>query len=583
MNDASMWRLTLAQKVLAPYVANPKVRVVEIAGSVGYGFADRYSDLDVLVFWDAPPSDEERMVAIKNVQAVVVSFHPYDDQTQQGTEVYFVAGDPATGIMFDVSHQLVAGVEQLLAEVLDQGDSIFKKQRAVGGIQHAAVLHGAELAAQWQARATVYPNALARATVQQFLTFGPHWTLEMLAERGEVLFLRDICWEAIYKILPVLMGLNGIYYHSFKYLHRHLANIPIAPPDLWPRLLQVLRADVHTSSDLLRALIAETFLLVETHLPELDTTEARQRWEQPAPANITAVDGTRQAVLRQATSLYAANSAIQAVILTGSVAQGYPDRFSDLDLIVVWTELPSVEIRHGLLRQAGTKVQQLDLPNPEEPASVDYCDVDEIRLDIRHVTVTEIEGLLHDVLEKADTALPKQPLLAGLQHGRALYGTALAQQWQVRLNSYPPALVHAMVREHLDFGPHWRWEGLAERDDVLFLYAWMLGELRNIVTVLAALNHIYHPAQMWANWFPKVKWFDHFAASLRITPTDFAARCKQVLAMETPVARAVLYALIEETFTLVEMHMPEIDTAAAKVEFRHRRKGWDQAPDNLLS
>ena len=55
MNEASRWRSTLAQQIAPHYHANPKVRAVALAGSVALGYADRSSDIDLSVFWAAPP------------------------------------------------------------------------------------------------------------------------------------------------------------------------------------------------------------------------------------------------------------------------------------------------------------------------------------------------------------------------------------------------------------------------------------------------------------------------------------------------------------------------------------------------
>lgn len=45
MNEASRWRFALAERIAASYARNPKVRAIQVAGSVGRGAADRYSDI----------------------------------------------------------------------------------------------------------------------------------------------------------------------------------------------------------------------------------------------------------------------------------------------------------------------------------------------------------------------------------------------------------------------------------------------------------------------------------------------------------------------------------------------------------
>src|SRR5947209_7691492 len=65
MNEASRWRHALAQQLAPHYSANPKVTSVSLGGSVSQGCADRFSDIDLAVFWTAPPTEKERKEIIK--------------------------------------------------------------------------------------------------------------------------------------------------------------------------------------------------------------------------------------------------------------------------------------------------------------------------------------------------------------------------------------------------------------------------------------------------------------------------------------------------------------------------------------
>jgi hypothetical protein len=64
---------------------------------------------------------------------------------------------------------------------------------------------------------------------------------------------------------------------------------------------------------------------------------------------------------------------------------------------------------------------------------------------------------------------------------------------------------------------------------------------------------------------------------MRIAPPDVAARLKQALSAEPLVAIAMLHALIEETFALVERHMPEIETTEARRRFTQAPRGLTQS------
>ncbi len=68
MNEASRWRLGRAREIAPVYLADPRVRAVMVGGSVARGWADRYSDVEVGVFWEAFPSPEQFRAAMERAR-----------------------------------------------------------------------------------------------------------------------------------------------------------------------------------------------------------------------------------------------------------------------------------------------------------------------------------------------------------------------------------------------------------------------------------------------------------------------------------------------------------------------------------
>ena len=50
MADHSAWRIDLPARYIAPYAERAQIAV--LGGSVAQGVADRWSDIDTLVYWD---------------------------------------------------------------------------------------------------------------------------------------------------------------------------------------------------------------------------------------------------------------------------------------------------------------------------------------------------------------------------------------------------------------------------------------------------------------------------------------------------------------------------------------------------
>jgi hypothetical protein len=277
MNEASLWRHALAQKIAIHYTANPRVRALAVEGSVAQGYADRFSDIDLAVFWTEPPTKEERREVIK--RAGGSRWHPLPSDHEGSWSEHYDVG----GVSIDVRHMTVEATERILADVLGHSDPSLAKQQHLAVLLSALPLANPSLVTQWQQTAAVYPHELSVAMVREHLLFRPGWELEMLAERNDVLVLYDFFCTTQKHILLVLLGLNRIYYPGFRWIDRVMEQTPITPPNLSPRFKQlfgVVSIDPLAGVYQLHELIEETFVQVETHLDAFDTVPARERFRE---------------------------------------------------------------------------------------------------------------------------------------------------------------------------------------------------------------------------------------------------------------------------------------------------------------
>jgi len=84
--------LELAQRIGPGYGDNPKVSVVAVAGSVGRGTADRYSDVEIDVYWREAPMDEDRKRPIERANGEIKIFWSYSEDEEEWGEEYTVDG-----------------------------------------------------------------------------------------------------------------------------------------------------------------------------------------------------------------------------------------------------------------------------------------------------------------------------------------------------------------------------------------------------------------------------------------------------------------------------------------------------------
>lgn len=109
-----------------------------------------------------------------------------------------------------------------------------------------------------------------------------------------MLVLYDSFCTAQKHLLLVLLGLNRLYYPGWRWLDRLMDEMQVRPPNLSPRLKQlfaIVSIDLLASVYQLHDLIEETFHLVETHLPAVDTRQARARFHERRKHSSHAPDG----------------------------------------------------------------------------------------------------------------------------------------------------------------------------------------------------------------------------------------------------------------------------------------------------
>jgi hypothetical protein len=288
MNAASRWRRKLATRIAPIYAANPHVVAVLLGGSAARGHSDRYSDIELGLFWRHPPTDAERRAAIAEIGGDLIALYPFDAQEQVWCDDLMLGrrapGSSHSGVLVELVHYTQATVERTLNAMLEQHDPDELKQNLLAGIVDGLPLHNASLIQRWQRRAADYPEELAVAVVRRHAQIDHFWRWRLWLDRGSNLTMLYASYVQIQqKLLHVLLGLNRVYYFGFKWLDAVVARLSIAPPDLLQRLGSVYQAPPDKGAIQLASLVEDTYTLVEQHLPQVDVARLRDvfRYERP--------------------------------------------------------------------------------------------------------------------------------------------------------------------------------------------------------------------------------------------------------------------------------------------------------------
>jgi hypothetical protein len=275
----------LARRVAAPFVDAGAVAAM-IVGSTAKGMADEWSDLDLILFYEAWPG----RTALDGARR---SLAPGDVVTLGGDldgEVYLeqmLVG----GVACQLVHQTTAAWHETAAVVLEQLDVESPVQKALSGLHEGVPIHGEEIIASLRAEAA-YPERLRVRMIEANLGVFPLWRLQDgLACRDAELWQRSELVAGLQRILAVLAGVNAVWFSGFqlKQVRTLAASFRVAPAGLAERIDAALVAPMPAAAFELERLLDETLAIVEAEVPSVDVTAARRGigartkpWSPPA-------------------------------------------------------------------------------------------------------------------------------------------------------------------------------------------------------------------------------------------------------------------------------------------------------------
>jgi hypothetical protein len=266
----------------------------------------------------------------------------------------------------------------------------------------------------------------------------------------------------------------------------------------------------------------------------------------------------RLAAARRLAGKIQAFAGVQAIIVAGSVARGFADAYSDLELPIFWNELPTDKTRLALAAALGGEF----LYNYDGPAHEDQLLIDGLQVDLWHITVAREVETFKQVLEDYSTDLGSSNFMDTVRTCIPLYGAEIIQGWKVRAWEYPDGLAVRVAAGHLNELSASELVLAAQRSNPTAFYARLSQLQAETFQVLLALNREY---------FPTVKWMYPILEKLPIQPTDTAGRFRQAFTLPPVEAARQMVALMKDVVTLVETHLPGVDTRRVRRRLAYTR------------
>jgi hypothetical protein len=269
MNAQSQWRFELAQRIANAYATIPSAEVIMIAGSTGRGTADRFSDIEIDVYYAEWPSLAQRQAAVAACGGDSAEFSTFDESDVELSESMFF-----NGFYVHTSTFLVAQMNRWIQKVTVEGDPDSEGQMRMNSVLASQTVVGQEQIARWQAAARRYPDTLAHRMLADSLDFSDFYYLaDMVAYRNDTLLLNKVLLQNARQLLLALHGLNRVYLptpDAMKWLDETVAALALRPERLADRLRRLFRVDSAESIRHMNNLIDDTFALIASNAPDFD-------------------------------------------------------------------------------------------------------------------------------------------------------------------------------------------------------------------------------------------------------------------------------------------------------------------------
>jgi Domain of unknown function (DUF4037) len=254
-----------AREIAHGYRSENGLLALTVAGSVGAGLADRWSDLELDCYWWKPPSESERRAPLQQVGAADVVVWDYDPTEREWSEDYRVGG-----LAVNVSNFTADTVEGFLECVIDHADTDPVKHMRLAAIQRCAVLRGGRTVDAWRARAAEYPDALVDAMLAHWLRpcVLDGWEVrEAWVERDDAIALHALLAGIELAIIGSVLALSRVYmpHRHVKWQRALLSGCAITPARLSERLASMWQPPLRDGLASAESLLGDVVALAGQH------------------------------------------------------------------------------------------------------------------------------------------------------------------------------------------------------------------------------------------------------------------------------------------------------------------------------
>jgi len=261
-NPNTKWRIDFAKQLVKQLLTFDGIKAIVIAGSVARGYADKYSDIEIPIFWEQLPSDSTRLAIVAALNGEFL--YKYDGPSREDQLMI-------NGVQVDLWHITIAHEEEILEAVLHEHRFDPGSLNALDTIRSCIPLFGDEIVQEWKLRAQEYPVELAKQVIQKHLPSFSVGELFILAQRSNPTAFYARLTFLQQEVFLILLALNQMYFPTFKWMYRRLQSMQIKPENIGYRFQHAFEVSFDEAISDTRLILEETLHLVEKQFPQIET------------------------------------------------------------------------------------------------------------------------------------------------------------------------------------------------------------------------------------------------------------------------------------------------------------------------
>ena len=253
---------------------NSNLLAAALTGSAAKGYADNFSDIDIILIYKNPVNNEEFDQIVKGAKDSGGDL--YHGTPEEGFAVYYYID----GIKCDFGFGYSGETEKLFNEAIAENNEPIDllKHLQISGFIDGIILYDENFLNPLVEKVKNMPDSLRQKLVKQHLKFLPKWAAEKMAvERMDIFFYYENILEALSNMTGILCGLNGFYHPGkLKGAEFTIEKMKIKPADFILRSKNIFKLEGNEATKELYKLINEVINLIDKYLPAVSTERTRE-------------------------------------------------------------------------------------------------------------------------------------------------------------------------------------------------------------------------------------------------------------------------------------------------------------------